>query len=273
MILPNIAHNSATKLYADDSKIYKGGMDPEHLQDDIGRVCDWFFIWQLSVNFSKCLHLSIAKRNNAKNQFSISNVPILCSDVVRDLGIHMSSSLDFSAHCGIIAGKAASRVGLVLRAFRSRDKKFMLSLYTTHIRPILEYNTEVWSPLFKKDIDLIESIQKKFLKRIRGFSGLSYLERMHQCNLESLELRRIRRDLILTYKIVHGLINLPFDDYFVYAPDVGTRGHTRKLLVKRARLNIVKNFSLLPGYFYLELSAPKYYIYAITEHIQRGSIA
>ena len=118
----------------------------------------------------------------------------------------------------------------------------MLSLYTTHIRPILEYNTEVWSPLFKKDIDLIESIQKKFLKRITGFSGLSYLERMHQCNLESLELRRIRRDLILTYKIVHGLINLPFDDYFVHAPDVGTRGHTRKLLVKHARLNIVKNF-------------------------------
>ena len=154
----------------------------------------------------------------------------------------MSSCLDFSAHCGIIVGKAASRVGLVLRAFRSRDKKFMLSLYTTHIRPILEYNTEVWSPLFKKDIDLIKSIQKKFLKRISGFNELSFLERFHQCDLESLELRRIRRDLILTYKIVHGLINLPFDDYFVYAPDVGTRGHTRKLLVKRARLNIVKNF-------------------------------
>ena len=72
--LPNIAHNSVTKLYADDSKIYMGSGDPQYLQDDIGRVCDWFFIWQLSVNFSKCLHLSIAKRNNTKNQFSISNV-------------------------------------------------------------------------------------------------------------------------------------------------------------------------------------------------------
>ena len=56
--------------------------------------------------------------------------------------------------------------------------------------------------LLKKDIISIESLQRKFTKKIPGTLGLSYHSKLKALNLESLELRRLRADLLLAYKIL-----------------------------------------------------------------------
>ena len=80
--------------------------------------------------------------------------------------------------------------------------------FVTYVRPLLEYNSSVWSPSLKRDITLIEQVQGRFTKRLRGYRDLSYDECLKRLNLDTLELRRIKLDLALCYKIIVGIVGL-----------------------------------------------------------------
>ena len=54
----------------------------------------------------------------------------------------------------------------------------------------------------------IESVQHKFIKRLPGFKGLNYSKRLMRSGMERLELCRIKQDLIVTYKIYFGLVDI-----------------------------------------------------------------
>jgi ribonuclease P/MRP protein subunit RPP40 len=80
-------------------------------------------------------------------------------------------------------------------------------MFITFVRPKVEYATVIWSPWHKKDINLVERVQRSFTCRIPGLLG-PYNERLLTLNLQSLELRRIIFDLTEVYKIMHGLSEL-----------------------------------------------------------------
>ena len=102
-------------------------------------------------------------------------------------------------------------------AFVSRDIVMLLRAYTTYVRPLLEFNMIVWSPLLKCDISSVEKVQRKFTKRLPGYGDLSYVERRAKLNLKTSELRRLRYDLVMCYKIVFNIIQLRFSDFFVFS--------------------------------------------------------
>jgi len=83
------------------------------------------------------------------------------------------------------------------------------------VRPLLEFNTVVWSPSLKCDISSVEKVQRKFTKRLPGYGDLSYVERRAKLNLKTLQLRRLHYDLVMRYKIVFNVIQLQFSDFFV----------------------------------------------------------
>jgi len=62
----------------------------------------------------------------------------------------------------------------------------LLCAYTTYVRPLLEYNTVIWSPSLKCDVTAVEKVQRRFRKRLPGFRNLSYAERRSELNLTSL---------------------------------------------------------------------------------------
>ena len=82
---------------------------------------------------------------------------------------------------------------------------------TRHSRAI---SSVVWSPYLKLDIERLENVQRLFRKRLVGLKHVEYAERLQRLNLHSLELRRLRTDLIWCYKIVFGLVRLSFGDFF-----------------------------------------------------------
>ena len=94
---------------------------------------------------------------------------------------------------------------MIIRNITYNKKSIMCPLFKALIRPILEYGNAVWSPFIKEDIDNIEKVQRHFTKRIDGLYNLNYNERLKVLNLPSLEFRRMRGDLIETYKIVREL--------------------------------------------------------------------
>jgi len=135
---------------------------------------------------------------------------------VRDLGVLIDSNLSFVEHISHIVAKAHARAYLIHKCFLSRDTSTLVRTFTTYVRPLLEYCSCIWSPHFKNGIYKVESVQRNFAKRLRGMSDLSYSDRLAALNLPSLELRRLRNDLIWCYKILFGVAEMPVNSFFEF---------------------------------------------------------
>ena len=109
---------------------------------------------------------------------------------------------------------AHQRANCILRTFVSKDINLLMRAFIVYVRPIVEYCSVVWSPSLK-NIELIEKVQRRFTKRLPGLKHMSYNERLHYLGLSSLELRRLHLDLIYCYKIVFGVVDVNFSDFFL----------------------------------------------------------
>jgi len=123
------------------------------------------------------------------------------------LGVIINQSLKSSSQC-VAAAKAANRtLGMINRTFVNRHTEILLKLYLSLVRPKLEYCIQAWRPYLKKDIDLLEKVQKRATRMMITEKGLTYEERLKKLGITTLETRRLRGDLIEVLKIFRG-----FDD-------------------------------------------------------------
>ena len=89
----------------------------------------------------------------------------------------------------------------------------------------------------KKDIDLLEGVQRRATKMILGRNKRCYQERLDLCNLQTLQDRGLRGDLIQIFKLLKGLDNVSYTNFVVIDSNNSRRGHL-KLLKPRARLDV-----------------------------------
>ena len=120
----------------------------------------------------------------------------------------------------------------------------MVRAFIVYVRPLLEFASCVWSPHLLKDINRIESVQRRFTKRLPGMADISYSERLDSLGMETLELRRLQHDLLLTYKMLFGLLRVDSSAMFTLRSDPRTRGHQWKLYQSHNRLDRRKYFSV-----------------------------
>ena len=99
--------------------------------------------------------------------------------------------------------KANSIVGIIRRSFSSLQKDTFVKLFTSFVRPHLEYCQAIWSPHLRKYTKLIEDVQIRATRLVDRFDKMEYQERLKQLNLPTLAYRRLRGDMIETYKHFH----------------------------------------------------------------------
>ena len=122
----------------------------------------------------------------------------------------------------------------------SIDKNSFLTVYKSLIRSVLDYGGGVYYPYTKKNIQLIENVQRRSTRIVPELKGLSYSERLQSLKLPTMYYRRKRYDLIQLYKIVHGYEDIKPEKFFEFN-DNCTRGHIFRIIKPRSQKNLRLN--------------------------------
>ena len=124
------------------------------------------------------------------------------------MGLTISADMKVSEQCGIAAAKGNQILGLIRRNIVYKETDLIIPLYKTIVRPHLEYCIQAWRPYRKKDIDMLEGVQRRATKMIQKLRNISYEMRQKECGLTTIKARRLRGDQIEAFKILNGYENV-----------------------------------------------------------------
>jgi len=151
--------------------------DGVYLQKALDIIASWAEEWQLPVSVSKCSILTVGRVYD-RIRYHLNGTELPQSNICRDLGVTITSDLSPSQHISEITLKAHQRANPIIRCFVSGDTRLLVRAFIVYVRPLLEYNSVIWSPSLIKDIDLIEQVHRRFTKRLRCLDGVAYTERL-----------------------------------------------------------------------------------------------
>ncbi len=236
--LPDVV-KSDILLFADDTKIFhqvSSKTDALLLQDDISALERWSDKWLLKFNTDKCHVLTLGKFHNTRytHRYCLYNNELDHVFEEKDLGVIFDMELNFEEHMSNKIKKANGIMGLIRRSFSYLDSNTFVKLYTSLVRPHLEYAQPVWSPHLRKHIKMLENVQIRATKLVDGLQNMNYSDRLKELELPTLLHRRQRGDMIQVWKHFHSYDRCTLSTNFKISPRT-IRRHKYQLIRNRSK--------------------------------------
>ncbi|KFP46011.1 hypothetical protein N323_11541, partial [Cathartes aura] len=208
---------------------------------DLDRLERWARANLMKFNKAKreVLHTG---RGNPKHKYGLGDEWIESSPMEKDLGVLVDEKLTVTRQHALAAQKASRILGCIKRSVASRSREGILPLYSTILRSHLQCCVKLWGPQHKKDMDLLEQVQRRATKMIRGLEHLSYEDRLRELGLFSLEKRSLQGDLTAAFQYLKGACKKAKEGLFTRACSDRTRSNSFKLQEGRFRLDVRKEF-------------------------------
>ena len=205
--LPNVAKNTKVALFADDAKCFLniGSLDDcQLLQNDLNALVDWSSTWELNIHPSKhgaCRRISVTRKCNPFNFDYFMNYTRLSSvKSIKDLGIEISSKLDWNTHINNDVKKCNRKLDLIKHTVSfNAPVNVTKALYLALIRSDLEFGSCLWSGTSRHNVECLEGVQRRATKFIMHFPDLDYRERL--CQFKNLIL--ILKLTVLAHGFLH----------------------------------------------------------------------
>ena len=230
-ISSGISPGTNLSLYADDTKIWRQIItesDALRLQKDIEYLHDWSLSNKMRFHPDKCKVLSVSGKISETLSlisvlpffnfiYSMGGIPLDYVDQEKDLGVIVTSNLDWKEQCSKVLSKANQKLGMSRRnCYFVQDLNRRRVLYLTLVRSQFEHCSVLWRPVTKTQISKLEGLQKRAIKWILqeeflSYSPSTYIQKCRQLKIMPIEDRFDFLDLIFFFKIVkqHIPVNLP----------------------------------------------------------------
>ena len=210
--LPQVIKNCNILMFADDVKLFLTHKSSHRLlQEDFDNLISWCELNGMELNVNKCKQMTYSRLTVNLFNYKICDNPLEIVTSFEDLGVLLDPKLKFNIHINKIVNKSASVLGLMKRYAKEFNDPYITKLlYTSLVRPILEYASIVWCPRYDCYCIAIESIQKQFLLFcLRGlgwdYTNLpSYKSRLKLINLPSLNSRRTMLNVSFIFNLING---------------------------------------------------------------------
>ena len=213
--LPKVIKFCNILMYADDVKIfysYKQYVEHAYLQSDLNNFVLWCNHNLMELNVKKCKFMRYSRNNFIAANFSLGGYELELVDTFLDLGILLDQKLSFVPHVTLTVNKARGVLAFIKRwAKEFVDPYITKQLFTSLVRPILEYGSIIWDPYYKIHEERVESVQKQFLLFcLRGLNWNpalrlpSYNDRLALIKLPTLKSRRIMLKVSFMINLIQG---------------------------------------------------------------------
>ena len=243
----DISYNidSTIRLYADDCILYRpihSIEDCKLLQKDLENLDKWANSWLLDFNVNKCKIMQMSRKSSKPQyEYKLGGHKLINTKSEKYLGITINDTLNFNSHCNETYAKCSKIVAIIKRNFLNCPRSVFKTLYDSLIRPCLEYCCIAWDPYRVSHINIIERVQKRYLRMMFRDWETSYHELLEKSSFAKLEERRKYHRLVMFYKIINNMVNVGPIEKIIRAHRIGRNDHNMKMYVPFAKTDYFKN--------------------------------
>lgn len=181
-------------LYADDTMMFQpvhNQEDTERFQNNIDRLHQWSNQWNMAFNASKCAVMRFGNRCKFTPSYTLGSEKLELVSRYKYLGVILQDDLRFDDHIQTKNSMCLRNLGLVRRCLTGAPKKAKLIAYKTLCLPHLEFACQVWDPIRRKDVELLERTHRKAVRFVASLRGRqSVTDAMKDLEMKSLEDKR-----------------------------------------------------------------------------------